>query len=60
MDNTSFKLIACPAELSMEDFYTIQKGDEESGTEVCYCYYEEVPAIIKENLKCDKVICFHH
>ena len=35
-------------------------GGEESATELRNRYYKEVAAIVKEKLKCDKVICFHH
>lgn len=55
IDDASFELIDCPTELSTSDFYKIQKGEEDAQR-----YYDEIAAVVKKKLGCDKVICFNH
>lgn len=55
VDDASFELIDCPTALSTSDFYKIQKGEGDAQR-----YYDEVEAVVKETLGCDKVVCFHY
>lgn len=55
IDDAGFELIDCPTTLSTSDFYKM--GEEE---DIQTRYYDEIADAVKEKLKCDKVVCFHH
>ena len=55
LDDAAFELVNCPTELSTEDFYSIQEGDETIKEK----YYEEVREMVKRQVGCDKVIIIH-
>ncbi|VEU39626.1 unnamed protein product [Pseudo-nitzschia multistriata] len=55
LDEAAFELVECPTELSTEDFYAIQEGNEKLKED----YYKEVSDFVKQKLGCDKVVCIH-
>lgn len=55
LDDASFELVSCPTDLTTQDFYALQDGDES----LRQTYYKQVETFVQEKLGCDKVIVFH-
>ena len=55
LDDASFELVSCPTDLTTQDFYALQDGDDALRQK----YYKQVETFVQKKLGCDKVIVFH-